>query len=71
MSTGSSRQWRPQASCWSLTDPGFLRNALRLDAAPPSGSEIRGDLHIDGDRRSLFYDGARHMLAVLVCESAF
>jgi hypothetical protein len=33
--------------------------------------EIRGDLHIEGDRRSVLADTARDTMAVFVRESGF
>lgn len=45
--------------------------AQRLDEAPDHPREQRGQVRIDGDVRSLAWEAAKGVLAVLVRESGF
>jgi putative peptide zinc metalloprotease protein len=44
---------------------------VQLDAAPATGSEIRGQLQIHGGRRSLLAEGLTRLFSVLLRESGF
>jgi len=44
---------------------------LQLSKAPVSGKEGRGRVRIDGEPRSLLWDGSQWLIGVLVRESGF
>ncbi len=54
-----------------VPNPPLFHVLVQLDSPPPGGREIRGDLHIEGDRRSVLADAARRIMAVFVRESGF
>lgn len=49
----------------------LYRVRLRLDAPLPALREVRGNVHIDGPRKSLLWEGIKSAAAVLVRESGF
>ncbi|CAG4888952.1 HlyD family efflux transporter periplasmic adaptor subunit [Paraburkholderia saeva] len=52
-------------------NPPVFHVLVQLDAAPPNLWETRGQLQIDGNRRSLLVEGGTHLVAALVRESGF
>ncbi|HMN43337.1 MAG TPA: HlyD family efflux transporter periplasmic adaptor subunit [Povalibacter sp.] len=60
-----------QDSDMLMPNPPLFHVLVQLEHPPAGAYEIRGDLHIEGDRRSLLADGLRHLLAVFVRESGF
>jgi putative peptide zinc metalloprotease protein len=44
---------------------------VQLDGAPPGLWETRGQLQIDGNRRSWLIEGGTHLIAAFVRESGF
>jgi len=47
------------------------RVRLRLLEVPPANREGRGRVRIEGESRSLLWDGAQWLIAVLLRESGF
>ncbi|MFM0339572.1 HlyD family efflux transporter periplasmic adaptor subunit [Paraburkholderia fungorum] len=54
-----------------IPNPPMFHVVVQLDGAPPGLWETRGQLQIDGNRRSLLVEGATHLIAALVRESGF
>ncbi|HZZ11578.1 MAG TPA: HlyD family efflux transporter periplasmic adaptor subunit [Paraburkholderia sp.] len=54
-----------------IPNPPMFHVLVQLDAAPPGLWETRGQLQIDGNRRSLLIEGGTHLVAALVRESGF
>jgi putative peptide zinc metalloprotease protein len=54
-----------------IPNPPVFHVLVQLDAAPPARWETRGQLQIDGNRRSLLVEGATHLIAAIVRESGF
>lgn len=52
-------------------NPPVFHVLVQLDSAPPALWETRGQLQIDGNRRSLLIEGGTHLIAALVKESGF
>ena len=44
---------------------------VQLDGPPPNLRETRGQLQIEGQRRSLLVEGGKHLAAVVMRESGF
>lgn len=60
----------PQGEHLVPTTPLF-HLLIQLDAPPPNLRETRGHLQIEGQRRSLLAEGAKHLAAVVMRESGF
>ena len=54
-----------------VPNPPLFHVLVRLDEPPPSLSETRGRVQIEGARRSLLAEGARRLFVVLLRESSF
>lgn len=54
-----------------VPNPPVFHVLIQLDAAPPGVWETRGQLQIQGQRRSLLAEGGAHLLAALMRESGF
>jgi putative peptide zinc metalloprotease protein len=54
-----------------IPSPPIFHVLVQLDGAPPALWETRGQLQIEGNRRSLLVEGATHLAAALVRESGF
>lgn len=52
-------------------NPPMFHVLVQLDHAPPGLWETRGQLQIDGNRRSLLIEGGTHLIAAMVRESGF
>ncbi|WP_250519064.1 HlyD family efflux transporter periplasmic adaptor subunit [Caballeronia sp. ATUFL_M1_KS5A] len=54
-----------------IPNPALFHVVVQLDAPPSSLRETRGQLQIDGARRSALIEGGRHLLGALIRESGF
>ncbi|KAF0813332.1 hypothetical protein IGB42_02261 [Andreprevotia sp. IGB-42] len=54
-----------------IPNPAVFHVLIQLDTAPPALRETRGQLQIDGDRRSLLGEAGTYLLAALLRESGF
>ncbi|WP_087691661.1 site-2 protease family protein [Pandoraea sp. PE-S2R-1] len=54
-----------------IPNPPVFHLLIKLDAPPPSLWETRGQLQIEGMRRSLLFEGVTHLAAALIRESGF
>ncbi|HEY3600042.1 MAG TPA: site-2 protease family protein [Paraburkholderia sp.] len=54
-----------------IPNPAVFHVLVQLDAPPPGLWETRGQLQIDGVRRSLLFEGGTHLVAALIRESGF
>lgn len=49
----------------------MYRVRLQLAQPMPLSHEVRGTVHIEGERRSLLWDGTRWLIGILIRESGF
>lgn len=54
-----------------IPNPAVYHVLVQIDSPPPTRQEIRGDIHIRSERRSILGDAARRIAAVFVRESGF
>jgi putative peptide zinc metalloprotease protein len=54
-----------------VPNPALFHVLVQLDAPPPGLWETRGQLQIDGVRRSLLFEGGTHLIGALIRQSGF